>query len=527
MSDQDWPRLRLVALAVGVAAMAAGCGGGGGGGTPPPSAGTPIAAPPPSPPPAPPPPPPPPGQVSNVRWLLTGVDLRHDVFATVSQQTVTASLAMDAPSVPYWFSYAYSSDFARVNYGFRTEDDGMDFRVDVLTPWNIEPGVYTDELRVSICHDQACSNPVTGSPFVLPMRLDVGYHDRPEPGVAALAIDETTVLRYVVRAAAYSAALDAVVTVSAEPAPALRVHDLGSGAVSTVSLLTAPTSLSLSPDGRRAAVGHDAAVSLVALDAGPGEPVRRMALPMAVGPVVLADSGRIVAIEGEVHAHNRVFWIESSDGSTTRLDPEFQIYGPVDVVLHPSGQRLYAANMGVSPDDVHVMELSGEAGSARFVDSRYHGQYPFCGRLQLSRDGSRLYTACGVVLQTQADPALDMQYAGRFALSSRTPLGGDYRARALSVSPDDTRLAVLEQDSLSCDSRILRLNDCYTRVAVYDTTTLARTSLHGLGPYTRGEDRLRQWGRALFHRADGSLLLLAEVRTKDEPTPTWLLHRLR
>jgi hypothetical protein len=521
-------RLRVAFLAVGSAALAAACGGGGGGGsTAAPGGEAPVAgAPVPPPPPPPPPPATPVGQIGNVAWVQNAIRLERDVFVTAVAPTLTASLSIQAPGTAYWFRYSHNSTVARVSYTFRTVDDGIDFSINFHTPVPLPPGSYTDTLSVTLCRDEACTQVVPGSPFTLPLQMDVGFLARGEAGIAPLVPAQTTVLNHDVVAAAYSRALDAMVTVSARPEPALRIHDLRQGTVRRLALLTAPTSLSLGADGLSAAVGHDAAVALVNLREGATDPVRRIAVPLPVGAVALAGS-RVVAIETRAGL-NSAYWVDTASGSAAVLGNGFlSLYGVVEPIVHPSGERLYVADRDLYPDDVRRMDLNVEPSAVRILDSRYHGEYTFCGRLVISGDGRRLYTACGVVLSSASTVADDMLYAGRMALSPRDPAGvGDFVGTALSLTPDEASLALLEENRYTCDPRIDQLYRCYTRLAVYDTTTLARRSFFGLQPYVRGNDRLQQWGRRLMHRSDGSLLLVTEVRTKDEATPTWLLHRV-
>lgn len=501
MTGSTWQRLRAVSLAFGVLAVAAGCGGGGGDS----------------------------GAAGNtdgtVAWVQSSVRAERDVFATSAQAAVTASLAMQAPGVTYWFHYQYDKSLANVDYSFRTADDGIDFNISFSVFPERAPGSYTDTLSVTVCYDEACTREVQGSPFTLPLRLDVGYFALAEEGVTQLVAEQTTVLNHDVLGAAYSAALDAVITVSARPEPLLRVHDLRDGLTRSYPLLTAPTSLSVGADGLQAAVGHDAAVSLVDLRAGAESPVRRIDVPMPVGSVVLAGT-RIVAIGAEAFNWNSIYWVDTVTGAAARAGFA-NIYGLGDVVLHPVGDRIYLADRGVSPDDVSRMDLEGDPATAQIHDTRYHGDYPFCSRVAISPDGQRLYTGCGVVLSTASLLDDDMVYAGQMALSPVDPVTFQkYVSSGLSVAPDNTSVALLEENWYTCDPRIERLNDCYTRVASYDVTTLARRSLRGLAPYERGGDRLKQWGRRMMHRADGSPIVIAEVRTRNEATPTWLLHRL-
>jgi hypothetical protein len=455
----------------------------------------------------------------------------RDVFSTSSQAALTASLTMQAAGVSYWFQYNYDKNLATVGYSPRTADNGIDFNISFLVFPARAAGTYTDTLNVTVCYDEACTRKVSGSPFTFPIRLDVAYFARPEEGVKPWAPTQTTVLAHDVLGAAYSAALDAVITVSARPEPLLRIHDLRTGLTRSQPLQTAPTSLSVGVDGLQAAVGHDAAVSLVDLHPDAAAPIRRIAVPMSVGSVVLTGK-RVVAIGAEAFGQNSVYWVDTVTGVATKAGPvgptnTVSIAGLVDVVLHPAGDRIYMANRGISPDDVIRMDLGDDPVAAEIHDSRYHGDYPFCSRVAISPDGRRLYTGCGVVLSTASLLGDDMFYAGRMALSPQDPSNfGQYVSAAVDVAPDNASVALLEENRFTCAPRGDRLSDCHTRIAVYDVTTLERRSLHALAPFERGGDRLKQWGRSLMHRADGSLLVIAEVRTLGEATPTWLLHRL-
>jgi hypothetical protein len=431
---------------------------------------------------------------------------------------------MQAPGVAYWFRYSYDRDLADVTHSFRVADDGLDFSIRFKLFPERAPGSYADTLSVSLCYDEACTREVQGSPFSVPLRLEVGYFAQAEVGVTPGVPLQTTALNHDVLGAAYSAALDAVITVSALPEPRLRVHDLRSGLERSIPLLTAPTSLSVGADGLRAAVGHDAAVSLVDLRADASAPVRRMDVPMSVGSVLLAGT-RIVAIGAQAFGWNSIYWVDTVTGTATRAGTGI-IYGVAESVLHPAGDRIYMTESGVSPDDVTRMDLGGDPAAALTHDSRYHGEYTFCSRVAISPDGQSLYTGCGVVLRTASLLVDDMLYAGQIALSPGDPLGLQrYVSAGLSVAPNNSSVALLEENWYSCDPRIGQPADCHTRLAVHDTATLARRSLRGLAPYERGGDRLKQWGRRVMHRSDGSLIVIAEVGTRNEATPTWLLHR--
>ena len=75
---------------------------------------------------------------------------------------------------------------------------------------------------------------------------------------------QTTTLSYTPVGAEYSAALDRIIMVSANPNQ-LHIYDPATQAELQVGLPKPPLTLSVSPDGMYAAVGHDALVSYVNL----------------------------------------------------------------------------------------------------------------------------------------------------------------------------------------------------------------------------------------------------------------------
>src|SRR5204862_3450571 len=87
--------------------------------------------------------------------------------------------------------------------------------------------------------------------------------------------------------AAFSTAMDRIITVSGNP-NSLHIYDPVSQKDTAVSLVQPPLSLSLSPDGLHAAVGHDALISYVNLITASVEKV--YAVPTVAGSVVLSAS---------------------------------------------------------------------------------------------------------------------------------------------------------------------------------------------------------------------------------------------
>jgi hypothetical protein len=165
---------------------------------------------------------------------------------------------------------------------------------------------------------------------------------------------------------------------------------------------------------------------------------------------------------------------------------------------------------------VYASVLSGAAPTP-LQDSPYHGDYPMCGGVWSSVDGKRLYTACGNTFTSSADASLDLRYAGALALTPAAGVSGSHRALALSENPTGSRLVLLEQPFDACNPARDGLIACFTTVSTYDTANLALTDRRALAPITVGGDRFAQMGRYLFHRNNGSAVLLSELRSAPDP----------
>ncbi|MGC4049889.1 MAG: hypothetical protein QM757_10295 [Paludibaculum sp.] len=183
----------------------------------------------------------------------------------------------------------------------------------------------------------------------------------------------------------YSKSLDRLIMVSANPNKVHLVNPVNA-AETTINLNLAPLSLSVSPDGTHAAVGHDGWISYVNLQAGSVE--KNLAVSTAVKLLVLTDKGSI--------------WVPPTlniDVATgVQTTSGFSPYEVVQPAVHPGGNWIYYTRGG-SPDDVVKGDIS--TGTFQYLyDSKYHGDFEICGGVFYSADGSRLLTGCGTLFRT-------------------------------------------------------------------------------------------------------------------------------
>lgn len=461
----------------------------------------------------------------GARLSSTTLRVERDMQERRLAAPLTLSLFVDKPPASgYYYRYTHSQLAILFVGSTPRSDAGVDFQVGLSSPGVLPLGTYDDTITIELCLDQACLQPANGSPMSVGVRLVVGHFAPAEADIPPLLVASSFTLQHDLVDAAYSAALDAVVSVSTKPSAALNVHDLSTGLTRSVALSTSPIALSLAPDGLRAAVAHDAAVSVVDLALPSGNaamPVTRFTVPLPGGRVIFDGRRRVHAFgREEFSLASSMYTLEIATGIATRNDA--LIYGVAHAVLHPSGDRIYFANRNTSPDDIFAIGLSaGPPGP--MVDSPYHGDYPMCSRVWASSSRARLYTACGNTFTSSATRDQDMLYAGAMVLSG---LPREYEAVSLAESPSGSEVVLLEQSRSFCDPRLDQLIDCFTHFNTYNASTLVMTSRFSLAPISVGGDRFAQTGRFVFHRINGRVVLLSELRGAPNPAEGVRLSQL-
>ena len=188
--------------------------------------------------------------------------------------------------------------------------------------------------------------------------------------------------------------------------------------------------------------------------------------------------------------------------------------------LHPSGDTLYAANNGLSPDDIENYHV--ETGTVSlFGDSRYHGDYAMCGNLWISDDGARIYTTCGATFGASAVPANDMLYAGTLPLSTSMYCG--YRIRSASALASTKEVALIEQPWYECQGYSGMLSSCYSHLNLYDSDFLTQTARYAFPPVLVAGASYRQLGLFVFHQSSGSKILISRLDGITNPNAEYYL----
>lgn len=379
------------------------------------------------------------------------------------------------------------------------------------SPASLGEGLHTDSVTLHVCLDDQCAREIIGSPATIEVTLEVtgsgdpdGEPEEPAPVdpktlIPVLPVAERQRLAHDVIDAEYSAALDRIVMVSASPQPALYAYDPATGAEQSVALDKAPAAVSLSPDGREAAVAHDAMlthVDLTRLGDPLVSPKTTRAVAANLGDIVLAGNGYAYGFpRSDSNAYSiRSVHIASGTESATS---GYGIYPGTRARLHPSGTRMYGADNGVSPADIERYDIA--SGPAVYeYDSPYHGDHPMCGNLWMRQDGTQIYTACGSVFRAASARTSDMLYAGSLPL--RQEQYARWRVRSLSQNETTSEVALLEENDYDCQ---YKPSACFTGVTFYDSDYLTLIERYRLAPVTVAAQDYVQRGLFVFHGAEG------------------------
>jgi hypothetical protein len=215
-------------------------------------------------------------------------------------------------------------------------------------------------------------------------------------------------LPYQVKDADFSTPLNAVIAVSDSP-PQLQIYEPESNTTFSVNLPLTPNCVSVSPDGLRAVVGHNAWISEV--DLSTRTLVRT--IPIAADVLAVVHGGN-----GYAYAFSTRDTVHSVHLATQGVTNSYSWRDPAVARLHPSGNRIYGADRNVTPDDIVRINI-GAGIAENGVDSAYHGDYSFCGNVWITKDGLRLVTGCGNTFRSSGHLANDMQFAGKLSHEQR------------------------------------------------------------------------------------------------------------
>jgi hypothetical protein len=281
--------------------------------------------------------------------------------------------------------------------------------------------------------------------------------------------------------AEYNAVIGKIITVSANPSR-LHIVDPETKAVQTIDLPQVPNAVSVQPDGKFAAVGHDGWISYVDLTAR--EVLRVYAVTTDVIDIVLAGNGWVYAFP-RTDQWETIRSIQLSNGAETLTGT---IRAGTIVRLHPSGKYIYGANNGLSPSDFEKYDIRNGAAAVMY-DSPYHGDYSFGGNVWISEDGLRLFARSGNAFRSSEVRTEDMLYAGN--------LSGMNVVESVVQSTGAGRVLAIPGSSFNSTAA--------AELRVYGNAFLAFRGTVPLPQFiAQGVGSFRSHGRFVFTNADGT-----------------------
>lgn len=211
--------------------------------------------------------------------------------------------------------------------------------------------------------------------------------------------------------AEYAKATDLLVYVADNAT--LNIYHPDTQELSSIALSFIPTCVSVSPDGTKAVVGHDAHVTYVDLLAETVLTVNNVSCE-ALDIVLTNDGWTYVFPRRDQWTKIRCLNVTTPNAMVTS-HTGYDIYAGVKAKLHPSGKYVYGAQNNLSPADIEKYDIQN--GTAQYLyNSPYHGDYGMGGDLWIEESGDRLFTRAGNVFRASETQNQDMVFNGAIIL---------------------------------------------------------------------------------------------------------------
>lgn len=446
-----------------------------------------------------------------------------DVTVEVNQGGGSGSLPItitNPPDAGTNLSLTYASSTA-ISSAYASMSNNTTGVVQVSFNYGLAEGTYRDTLTLTACYDYSCTRHLQGSPKQIAVTYTVTPRQPAAPDRPLLPTASVKPLPHDVVDAEFSAALNAVVMVSAVPSNALYLYSLADSSELKLALDKPPTSVSVAPDGKTAAVGQDALVShvdLTQLATAPLSAKKLLNLSTQAGDLVLDGKGWVDVFPAsdqwvEIHAIKVATNVETLVSAS--------VYAGTRAKLHPSGNSLYVTDF----DRLAKYDISAGA-PAYLYGSTYYSGYPSCADLWISEEGDNIYTACGYVFRATATQSSDMLYAGSMQLTAPAPGSyySYYRIGSLSQSAEKKEIAIVESD-VGCES-----SDPYTcrdYYGLFESQFFNRSATYSIPPMTVDGRAYVQRGLFTFHNSDGSQrVLISRLLNMSDAAKTYYLSVL-
>jgi hypothetical protein len=300
--------------------------------------------------------------------------------------------------------------------------------------------------------------------------------------------------------AKYSRALELLVMTQATPA-AVRILDPVTASLKTVLLPLAAKSLAVSPNGKRAAVAHDAAVSFINLETATLVGTVTTTLGHTVAFLTDANFAYVAGESSGSFYMPNVTVIDFNTATVTGVNVPGMYYGSLFGVYSNVARKAFTVTNSVSPTDISYFTIDAATNAVSGGgDSPYHGDYLMGYQLFLSATEDRVITAYGTMFRTT-----DLTYAGTL---SGLPVYSTLLALSANAGTIEETLGVVYNGPL---------------VASYGRWTGALlTQQPDLPlPLVGGQTA---YARNVFHSSSGNHVLIVQTGSSDLYDPAATLH---
>lgn len=237
--------------------------------------------------------------------------------------------------------------------------------------------------------------------------------------------------------AAYSDALDQLITVSSQPSNTLNIINPTSGRQQTIPLQLAPTSLAISADGKTAVVGHDDAVTHI--DLVKAEILNFYGnVGFKVFDIALGNNGRAYLTPPASMTWSYLYAMDLATGAVQEdvAAGNKRLFGGAHLQAIPSLKAVYTLDTSFATNDLNRYNISAAQPTWQY-DSPYQGQYDVgatASNLWATDDGMYLLTAGGTLFQTADQQTADMRF-------QRTVADDDNKVETYLVHADHSQKA--------------------------------------------------------------------------------------
>ncbi|MGA2716080.1 MAG: hypothetical protein ABSG41_23525, partial [Bryobacteraceae bacterium] len=306
--------------------------------------------------------------------------------------------------------------------------------------------------------------------------------------LTAAAEAQVNPLPYRPVASIYSSSLDEIVMISLNPNQ-LHIYNPVTKSDTAVNLPQSPISLAISPDGNSAMAGMNGQISYINLVSA--TIINTSSVGITVNNVILGAT--YAWLFGSASNYAGPVAIIAATGAV--LSPSDLALSPITRgVLNQTGTVIYAVEEGSSPDNMQKIDVSNGTFGAN-TSWPYNGDYPDCGPLWLSPDGTRIYTGCATIVHASSDPAVDMYYLRTLPVTTGAILG-------LTESAAAARLAVIAGNTTATTAD--------TQIELFTTDYFNPAGTLQLSPFVTNAGSFAAHGKGVFYNSASTNLYVVE-----------------